>query len=282
MLPDDQPEVDPALADAVRDTLVHPVDPATARRHLSAMVAAAEAGAQPAARRWRPRRPMWRTGLAAGAATLLLPAGLSFAGVPLPAIVEWPYHAIGFDLPKSPPEATPRSPDAPATVPGSGSTATPTAAPSIERERPRAGERSAGDRRADRREAGREKRRADGIQMDGRRHDSRATGEMRAPKGGVAEPEADHPGATFGLPPGAGDQKARRTRPHPGPTRPGHAVPAPVSTPGRASAPRGERPSPVTEGPAVKEKSREPRGAPVGDQPSAGAGGAATPHSRSG
>ena len=259
MLPDHQPEVDPALADAVRDAFVCSVDPATARRHLSAIVAAADAGSQPAPRRSRARRPMWRTGLAAGAATLLLPVGLSFAGVPLPAVVEKSYRAIGLDLPESPREA----PYAPATVPRSTTPATPTAEPSIERDRSPAGEGRAGDGRADRRQA-RRTRRADANAAEGRRRDSRGAGQRSAANGGVPKSEAEHRGGIVGSSQSAGQAEPRRTRERPGQARPERGVPAPRSAPGQPRTHGREQRSPDSERRPAEKKSHEQRAVPDG------------------
>lgn len=100
MPPADKPDIDPVLADAVRRVYVRPVDEATARRHVSAMVTAASAGTDPAAHPARPPRRLWRPVLAAAAATLLAPVGLAAAGVKLPDAVEEPYRAVGIDLPR--------------------------------------------------------------------------------------------------------------------------------------------------------------------------------------
>ncbi len=109
----DEPDLDPALADAVRRAYVRPVDEGTASRHLSAIVAAAEteAGTPVPARRTRRVRHAWRPILGVGAvATLLLPAGLAAAGVSLPRAVGKPYRAVGITLPN-------QKPDAPASAP---------------------------------------------------------------------------------------------------------------------------------------------------------------------
>jgi len=123
MSPDDPPDLDPALADAVRRAYVRPVDEVTARRHVSAIVAAA--GEEPVARRPRQRRRVWRPVLAAGAATLLLPAGLAVAGVELPNAVERPYRTVGIKLPhqtgsapNSAPATRPVTPRGPTTSTG--------------------------------------------------------------------------------------------------------------------------------------------------------------------
>jgi hypothetical protein len=127
VLPDDQPPVDDALAAAVRRVYVRPVDERTASEHVSAIVAAAaepatHAVAAPSAR----RRRGWRVGLAAGAATLLLPVGLAAAGVTLPDAVEQPFKAVGIELPNQPrpeppapatPAARPPAPRLPAVPP---------------------------------------------------------------------------------------------------------------------------------------------------------------------
>jgi hypothetical protein len=98
--PADQPDIDPVLADAVRRAYVRPVDEATARRHVTAMVAAAaSAGTEPVIRRARPRRRVWRSVVATAAATVLAPVGLAVAGVALPDAVEEPYRAVGIELP---------------------------------------------------------------------------------------------------------------------------------------------------------------------------------------
>lgn len=112
----DEPDLDPVLSDAVRRAYVRPVDEGTASRHVSAIIAAADAGAQPRARRPRRSRRLWRPALGVGAAVaLLLPVGLAAAGVSLPAAVERPYGVIGITLPNQhadapPAVTTPRSP----------------------------------------------------------------------------------------------------------------------------------------------------------------------------
>ena len=123
MSPDDQPDLDPSLTDAVRRAYVRPVDEVTAQRHVSAIVAAARTvGEQPAVGRARRRRRVWRPVLAAGAATLLAPVGMAAAGVDLPDAVERPYRIVGITLPHQASQA-PR-PSAPATGPGTPSTST--------------------------------------------------------------------------------------------------------------------------------------------------------------
>ncbi len=119
---DDQPELDPALADAVRRAYVRPVDEGTAQRHVNAMIAAsAAAGDEPVARR-SPRRRSWRVAVTATATTLLLPAGLALAGVSLPGAVEEPYRFVGITLPHQSPR-TPAVPTPARTIP------TPTTSP---------------------------------------------------------------------------------------------------------------------------------------------------------
>jgi hypothetical protein len=128
--PDDQPDLDPGLADAVRGAYVRPVDEVTASRHLSAMVAAASAGAEPVARRSRHRRGVWRSVLAAAAATLALPVGLAVAGVSLPNAIEQPYRSVGITLPHQTrhapaPAKRPVTPRAPSTTPATAAPARP-------------------------------------------------------------------------------------------------------------------------------------------------------------
>ena len=72
---------------------MRPIDGATARQHLNAIVAAA---GEPVS---APRRRPWRALVAAAAAAFVLPAGLAVAGVSLPAAVERPYGAVGIALP---------------------------------------------------------------------------------------------------------------------------------------------------------------------------------------
>jgi len=118
--PDDQPDLDPALADAVRRAYVRPVDEVTATRHVSAMVAASGASEKPATAPARLRRRAWRPALAATAATLLLPVGLAAAGVTLPEAVEKPYEVVGISLPNQPRDVRPApavTPLTPATTP---------------------------------------------------------------------------------------------------------------------------------------------------------------------
>ena len=120
MSPDDQPDLDPALADAVRRAYVRPVDEVTATRHVSAMVAASGASEKPATAPARLRRRAWRPALAATAATLLLPVGLAAAGVTLPEAVEKPYEVVGISLPNQPRDVRPApavTPLTPATTP---------------------------------------------------------------------------------------------------------------------------------------------------------------------
>ena len=128
MSPDDQPDLDPALADAVRRAYVRPVDEVTATRHVSAMVAASGASEQPAAAPARLRRRVWRPALAATAATLLLPVGLAAAGVTLPEAVEEPYEVVGISLPNQPRDVRP-APAAPPVAPLTPATTTSTPAP---------------------------------------------------------------------------------------------------------------------------------------------------------
>ena len=113
MSPDDQLDVAPGLADAVRRAYVRPVGEAVATRQVSAIVAAAGAGAEPADR--RPRGRVWRSALSLAAATLVLPAGLATAGVSLPDALERPYRAVGITLPHQ--SARPESPSSLPVVP---------------------------------------------------------------------------------------------------------------------------------------------------------------------
>ncbi len=119
MSTDDQPDLDPQLAKAVRRAYVQPLDEATVTRHVSAIsaAAAAEEGelVRPSARSHR--RP-WRAAAAGVAATLLLPVGLAVAGVSLPKVVSRPYDSIGVSLPhqagddatRATPHVSPRTP----------------------------------------------------------------------------------------------------------------------------------------------------------------------------
>lgn len=117
MLPDDHPEIDPLLADAIHDVVVRAVDEETARQHLAAIVAeAGKVAAAPApSLPRRDRRRTWRAALGAVVATLVMPVGLSFAGVPLPELVEQPYRAVGIPLPTD--RTDPPPPAAPAVTP---------------------------------------------------------------------------------------------------------------------------------------------------------------------
>lgn len=116
MLPDNHPEIDPSLANAIHDVVVREVDEETARQHLAAIVvqagkvAAAPAHCLPR----RDRRRKWRAALGAAVATFLMPVGLTFAGVPLPELVEQPYRAVGIPLPadRTDPPAPPVTPPA--------------------------------------------------------------------------------------------------------------------------------------------------------------------------
>jgi hypothetical protein len=132
--PDDQPQLDPDLADAVRRTYVRPLDEVTARRHVSAIIATATAGAEPVAQPSRRRRRRWRALPAVIAATLLVPGGLAVAGVRLPDAVEQPYRAIGITLPhqttREHPRPTPRArPVTPRTTPAGPARTKPAAEP---------------------------------------------------------------------------------------------------------------------------------------------------------
>lgn len=99
MSPDDQHDLDPAIADAVRRAYVQPVDEITAQRHVSAIVATAAqpGGASVPAR--RSRRRVWQTVAATVTAVVVVPVGMAAAGVTLPDAVERPYRAIGIVLP---------------------------------------------------------------------------------------------------------------------------------------------------------------------------------------
>lgn len=121
--PDDQPDLDAVLADAIRRAYVRPVDEVAARRHVSAIVAAATADAEPDPRRSPRRRRVWRPLVAATAAACVLPAGLAVAGVPLPDVVQEPYRAIGITLPHQPRDASPAPP--PSTTENPSTTQTP-------------------------------------------------------------------------------------------------------------------------------------------------------------
>ena len=117
MLPDDHPEIDPLLADAINDVVVRTVDEETARQHLAAIVAQAGKISAPQAPSLprRDRRHTWRAGLGAAVATVLMPVGLSFAGVTLPEVVEQPYRAVGIPLPAD--RTGPPAPAVPAVAP---------------------------------------------------------------------------------------------------------------------------------------------------------------------
>lgn len=126
---DDQPELDPALADAVRRAYVGPVGEGTAQRHLSAIVAASTADASTPIADRTPRRRAWWTAVAVGATTLLLPAGLAVAGVSLPDAVEQPYRAVGIQLPHQATDKPPLrviSPTTTRTTPATTTTPRPT------------------------------------------------------------------------------------------------------------------------------------------------------------
>ena len=181
MAPDDQPELDPFLADAVRDVFVRPVDEVTARRHVSVIAAAARTGAEPVARRPRGRRRMWRPILAATAATLVLPVGLAVAGVSLPGAVERPYRAVGIELPHQTRDVHPapaRRPVTHRTPPTTSTTAEP-AHPRPAEQRPR---RRAGDG-----QEGRAKRRGAPVDPAGRQHKSRRSSVRPAPGAGARQ-----------------------------------------------------------------------------------------------
>jgi len=98
--PDDQHDLDPALAGAVRRAYVRPVDEITAQRHVSAIVAAAaRAGDAPAQPPRRVRRRVWQTVVATATTVLAVPVGMAAAGVTLPDAVTQPYRSIGIALP---------------------------------------------------------------------------------------------------------------------------------------------------------------------------------------
>lgn len=151
MSTDDQPDLDPQLAEAVRRAYVQPLDEATARRHVSAITAATtgEAVRPPV----RSRRRAWRAAAAGVAATLLLPVGLAVAGVSLPQAVSRPYRSIGVPLPHQPrhdtqptttPQLIPRVPTSPGTSTTPRDTNRPATAPP--RDRPNAGRDNGADR----------------------------------------------------------------------------------------------------------------------------------------
>jgi hypothetical protein len=171
--PDDQPDLDPYLADAVRRAYVRPVDEITARRHVSAIVAAASAGGEPVARRSRHPRSVSRPVLAAAAATLLLPVGLAIAGVSLPNAVEQPYRAVGITLPHQTRHAHPTPAKRPVT-PRTPSTTPATAAP------PRPAEQGVRHPRAGHGHRHRQKRQANPIDRAGR-HDNPRGPSVRPP-----------------------------------------------------------------------------------------------------
>ena len=111
------PDFPEDFADAVRRSYEHPVDDATAKRHVTAMVRVAQEAADPpfaptpvpARRRRRALRPAFAAGLAA----LVLPAGLAVAGVQLPDAVNAPYDVVGVELPNQASDtAEERVPDA--------------------------------------------------------------------------------------------------------------------------------------------------------------------------
>jgi hypothetical protein len=129
----DQPDLDPVLADAVRRAYVRPVDEITARRHVSAIAAAAAVtGVEPVTR--RPRRRVLHSALAAGATALLLPVGLAVAGVTLPSALREPFRAVGITLPNQTSDA--QSAPAPATRRVTSRSATTTPRPADRRGRP--------------------------------------------------------------------------------------------------------------------------------------------------
>ncbi len=126
---DDQPELDPALADAVRRAYVRPVDEGTAQRQLSAIVAASTADGSTSIADRPPRRRAWWTAVAVGATTLLAPVGLAVAGVSLPDVVEQPYRALGIQLPHQAADKPPLRVIAPTTTRTTPATATTSTTP---------------------------------------------------------------------------------------------------------------------------------------------------------
>lgn len=121
MFSDDEPELDTAIAGAVRRAYVRPVDEATAEEHVSAMAAAAAGSAAEATGGTTRRGRGWRIGLAAGFATLALPVGLAAAGVALPDVLSGPFGAVGVELPNQPADTR----EAPAPPPPAGRPTTP-------------------------------------------------------------------------------------------------------------------------------------------------------------
>jgi hypothetical protein len=117
--PVEEPELDPALADAVRRAYVQPVDQGTAARHVTAMASVAAAQDPIVARSvvtWPGR--IWRPALAGAAATVLLPAALAVAGVSLPRAIDRPYGALGIALPHQAHSSGQRRTPSPPVVPG--------------------------------------------------------------------------------------------------------------------------------------------------------------------
>ena len=111
MSTDDQPDLDPQLAEAVRCAYMQPLDEATVTRHVSAISAAAAAEGELVRPLARSHRRAWRAAAAGVVATLLLPVGLAVGGVSLPKVVSRPYDSIGVSLPhQANDEATPATP----------------------------------------------------------------------------------------------------------------------------------------------------------------------------
>ena len=172
--------------------------------------AAAGVGGEPLSRRPRGRRRTWRPILAAAAATLLLPVGLAFAGVSLPGAVERSYRAVGIELPDQARDAQPpptRRQVTPHTPTPTSTTAKP-ARPRPAEQRPR--HARAGDGRNDR------AKRADPAGPAGRRDKSRVSRVRPAPgrHGGAKNPAHGRRGAT-----GSEHRPASRTRPSGRPRR---------------------------------------------------------------
>lgn len=224
MSTDDQPDLDPQLAEAVRRAYVQPLDEATVTRHVSAIFSAAAAAegefVRPPA---RSHRRAWRAAAAGVAATLMLPVGLAVAGVSLPKVVSRPYDSIGVSLPhQANDDAQPATPGAIPPTPTTPRTSTSPA--------PRAGSQPA-TRPEDRPKAARK---------DG------AAGSQAAPQakanGAESTPASPRTGSKAEAPPGRQTGKrAKPARPTPPVVKPKKARPSPQpratgSVPGQSSS----------------------------------------------
>ena len=234
------PDIPENFADAVRRSYEHPVDDATAERHVAAMVREArEVVAPPAAPSHasvRRRRRALRPALAAGVAALVLPGGLAVAGVNLPDAVKAPYDVVGIDLPNQASDtARDRVPEAvPArTTPGPAEDRP--ASPAVPDGGVREGHGADDQRARQRRSEERNKRR----RGDERRRENRPRTEMPKP----TRPKTPPAARPAGPPRGADTPRpARPASPRPGtkqkttPVRP--SAEARPKAPARSRAPR--------------------------------------------